>query len=189
MWNAGLDDSQGVKIARKNINNFRYADNTTLMAESEEKLKSLLMKAKRESETAGLKLNIQNTKTMASSSITSLQIDGGKMETVADFIFLAPKSLQKVTSAMKLKDASCRKSYDKPRQCMKKQRHHFADKDLFLKFVLLTKTVKATVFPVVTYTCESWTIKKAKHQRTDASNELFWRRLLRVLWTSRRAHQ
>ena len=99
--NDGLDEAQaGIKIARGNINNLRYADNTTLMAESEE-LKSLLMKVKGESEKVGLKLNIQKTKIMASSSITSWQIDG---ETVADFIFLGPKSLQMVTAAMKLKD-------------------------------------------------------------------------------------
>ena len=102
--NAGLDEAQaGIKIARRNINNLRYADDTTLMAESEEELKSLLMKVKDESEKVGLKLNIQKTKIMASGPITSWQIDG---ETVADFIFGgAPKSLQMVTAAMKLKDA------------------------------------------------------------------------------------
>ena len=103
MRNAGLDEAQdGIKIARRNINDLRYADGTTLMAESEEELKSLLMKVKEESEKVGLKLNIQKTKIMASGSITSWQIDG---ETVADFIFLAPKSLQMVTAVMKLKDA------------------------------------------------------------------------------------
>ena len=101
------------------------------MAESEEKLKSLLMKAKRESETAGLKLNIQKTKIMASSSITSFEIDGKKWKQWQILFFGAPKSLEKVTSAIKLKDASCIKSYDKPRQCRKKQRHHFADKPFF----------------------------------------------------------
>ena len=131
MWNAWLDELQArIKITRRNTNNLRYADDTTLMAESEEELKSLLMKAKRESETAGLKLNIQNTKIMVSSSITSLQIDGEKMETVADLFWGVPKLLQKVTAAMKLKDASCRKSYDKSRQYTKKQRYHFADKGL-----------------------------------------------------------
>ena len=103
MRNAGVDESQaGIKIAERNINNLRYADDTTLMAESEEELKSLLMKVKVESEKAGLKLNIQKTKIMASGPITSWQIDG---ETVSDFIFLIPKSLQMVTAAMKLKDA------------------------------------------------------------------------------------
>ena len=102
MRNAGLDEEQaGIKIARRNINNLRYADDTTLMAESEEELKSLLMKAKEESEKVGLKLNIQKTKIMASGPITSWQID---VETVADFILWAPKSLQMVTAAMKLKD-------------------------------------------------------------------------------------
>ena len=92
MWNAGLDEAQaGIKIARRNINNLRYADNTTLMAEREEKLKSLLMKVKKENEKAGLKLNIQKTKIMASGHITSLQIDGETVETVADFIFLGSK--------------------------------------------------------------------------------------------------
>ena len=123
MRNAGLEEAQaGIKIARRNINNFRYADNTTLMAESEEELKSLLMKVKEESEKVGLKLNIQKTKIMASGPITSWEIDGETVETVSDFIFLgskitadgdcsheiiffwAPKSLQMVTAAMRLKD-------------------------------------------------------------------------------------
>ena len=106
MRNAGLEKAQaGIKIARRNINNLRYADDTTLMAESEEELKSLLMKAKVESEKVGLKLNIQKTKIMASSSITSWQTNGETVETMADFIFGAPKSLQMVIAAMKLKDA------------------------------------------------------------------------------------
>ena len=106
MRNAGLEEAQaGIKIARRNINNFRYADDTTLMAESEEELKSLLKKVKEESEKVGLKLNIQKTKIMASRPITSWEIDGETVETVSDFIFGAPKSLQMVTAAMKLKDA------------------------------------------------------------------------------------
>ena len=105
MRNAGLEETQaGIKIARKSINNLRYADGTTLMAESEE-LKSLLMKVKEESEKGGLKLNIQKTKIMASSHITSWEIDGETVETVPDFIFWAPKSLQMVTAARKLKDS------------------------------------------------------------------------------------
>ena len=105
MWNAGLDEAQtGIKIAGRNINNLRYTDDTTLMAESEEELKSLLMKVKVESEKVGLKLNIQKTKIMASSPVTSWKIDGETVETVADFIFWAPKSLQMVTAVMKLKD-------------------------------------------------------------------------------------
>ena len=106
MRNAGLEEAQaGVKIARRNINNLRYADDTTLMAESEEELKNLLMKVKVESEKVGLKLNIRKTKIMASGSITSWEIDGETVETVSDFIFWAPKSLQMVTAAMKLKEA------------------------------------------------------------------------------------
>ena len=106
MWNAGLDEAQsGIKIARRSINNLRYADDTILMAESEEELKSLLMKVKEESEKVGLKLNIQKAKIMASGPITSRQIDGETVETVADFIFGAPKSLQMVIAAMNLKDA------------------------------------------------------------------------------------
>ena len=107
MRNAGLDEAQaGIKVAERNTNNLRYADDTTLMAESEDELKSLLMKVKEESEKVGLKLNIQKTKIMASGPITSWQINGETVETVADFIFfLAPKSLQMVIAAMKLKDA------------------------------------------------------------------------------------
>ena len=106
MRNAGLEETQaGIKIAGRNINKLRYADGTTLMAESEEELKSLLMKVKEESEKVGLKLNIQKTKIMASGPITSWEIDGETVETVSDFIFLGPKSLQMVTAAMKLKDA------------------------------------------------------------------------------------
>ena len=105
MRNASLEETQGgIKIARRNINNLRYADDTTLMAESEEELKSLLMNVNEESEKVGLKLNIQKTKIVASSPITSWEIDGETVETVADFIFWAPKSLQMVTAAMKLKD-------------------------------------------------------------------------------------
>ena len=122
MRNAGLDEAQaGIKTVGRNINNHRYADDTTLMTESEEELKSLLINVKQESEKFGLKLNIQRTKIMASSPITSWQIDGETMKTVRDFIFLAPKSLQMVTAAMKLKD-TCpwKKSSDQPRQHIKK---------------------------------------------------------------------
>jgi len=129
MRNAGLAEAQaGIKIARRNINNLRYADDTTLMAESEEELKSFLMKVKEESENVGLKLNIQKTKIMASGPITSWQIGRQTIETVSDSIF-APKSLQMVTEAMKLKDAcSWEENYDQPRQHIKKQRHYFANK-------------------------------------------------------------
>ena len=115
MRNAGLEEAQaGIKTAERTINNLRDADDTTLMAESEEELKSLLMKVKEESEKAGLKLNIQKIKIMASSPITSWQIDGETMETVPDYFFWAPKSLQSVIAAMKLKDIySLEESYDK----------------------------------------------------------------------------
>ena len=106
MRNAGLEETQaGIKVAGRNINNLRYADDTTLMAESEEELKSLSMKVKVESEKVGIKLNIQKTKIMASGPITSWELDGETVETVSDFIFWAPKSLQMVTAAMKLEDA------------------------------------------------------------------------------------
>ena len=119
----------GIKIAGRNIDNLRYADDITLMAESKEELKSLLMKVQEEHEKAGLKLNIEKTKIMASSPIASCQIDGETMETMTDFIFLGSKSLQMVTAAMKLKMlAPWKKSNDQPRQYIKKQRHYFANK-------------------------------------------------------------
>ena len=125
MWNSGLDEEQaGIKIARRNSNNFRYADDTTLMAESKEELKSLLMKVKEESEKVGLKLNIQKTKIMASGPITSWEIDGQTMETLTDFIFLGSK----ITAAGDCKLAPWKNSYDQPRQHIKKQRHYFANK-------------------------------------------------------------
>ena len=132
MWNARLDEAQaGIKIARRNINNLKYADDTTLMAESEEELKRLLRKVKEKCEKIGLKLNIQKTMIMASSPITSWQIDGETMETVTDFIFEAPESLQMVTAAMKLKDVcSLEGKLWQTRQSIKKQRHHFAEKCL-----------------------------------------------------------
>ena len=123
MRNAGLEETQtGIQIAGRNINNLRYADDTTLMAESEEELKSLLMKVKEERKKVGLKLNIQKTKIMASGPSTSWEIDEETVETVADFILGAPKSLQMVTVAMKLKDVcSLKKSYDQPRWHIKKE--------------------------------------------------------------------
>ena len=130
MRNAGLDEAQaGIKIAERNINNLRYADDTTLMAESKEELKSLLMKVKEESEKVGLKLNIQKTEIMASGPITSWEIDGETVETVTNFIFGATKSLQMESAAMILKDnCSLEEKYDQPRQHIKKQRHYFANK-------------------------------------------------------------
>ena len=154
--NALLDEAQaGIKIAGRNINNVKYADDTTLMEDSEEELKSLLMKVKEESEKAGLKLNIQKTKIMASGPITAWQIDGETVETVADFIFLGSK----ITV-----DGDC--SHDIKR-CLLLGRKVMTNLDSILKsrdIILPTKVhlVKAMVFPVVMYGCESWTIKKAE---------------------------
>ncbi|XP_055257172.1 WD repeat-containing and planar cell polarity effector protein fritz homolog [Moschus berezovskii] len=162
MRNAGLDEAQvGIKIARRNINNLRYADDTTLMAESEEELKSLLMKVKEDNEKVGLKLNIQKTKIMASVPITSWQIDGETVETVADFIFLGSK----ITA-----DGVC--SHEITRRLLL-GRKVMTNLDSILKsrdITLPTKVrlVKAIVFPAVIYGCENWTIKKAEHQRIDA---------------------
>ena len=149
MRNAGLEEAQaGIKIAERNINNLRYADDTTLMAESEEELKSLLMKVKEESEKVGLKLNIEKTKIMASGPITSWQIDGETMETVADFIFLGSK----ITA-----DGGCGHEI---RRCLLLGRKDMTNLDNILKsrdITLPTKVrlVKAMVFPVVLYGCES----------------------------------
>ena len=157
MRNAGLEEAQaGIKTTRRNINNLRYADDTILMAESEEELKSLLMKVKEESEKVGLKLNIQKTKIMASSPITSWQIDGKTGETVADFIFWGSK----ITA-----DGDC--SHELKRHLLL-GRKAMTNLDSILKSrdVTLQKKVhlvKAMVFPVVMYGCESWTIKKAEH--------------------------
>ena len=161
MKNAGLEEAQaGIKIAGRNINNLRYADDTTLMADSEEELKSLLMKVREKSEKDGLKLNIQKTKIMASSPITSWQIDGETVERVADFIFLGSKITTDGDCSHEIKTlAPWKESYDQPRQHIKKQRH-----DLPTQVHL----VKAMAFPVVTYGCESWTIKKAEHRGIDA---------------------
>ena len=162
MQNARLDESQaGSKTARRNISNLRYADDTTLMAESEEELNSLLRRVKEESEKAGLKLNIHKTKITASSPITSWQIAGEKMETVADFIFLSSKITE---------DGECSHEI---KRCLLLGRKAMTNLDRVLKsrdITLSTKaqTVKAMVFPVVMYGCKSWTIKKSKHQRIDA---------------------
>ena len=159
MRNAGMEEAQaGVKIARRNINNLRYADDTTLMAESEEELKTLLMKVKEESEKVGLKLNIQKTKIKESSPMTSWQIDGETVETVKDFIFLGSK----ITA-----DSDC--SHEVKR-CLLLGRKVMINLDNILKsrdITLPTKVhmVKAMVFPVVMYRCESWIIKKAECQR------------------------
>ena len=180
MRNAELEEAQaGIKIAGRNINNLRYADDTTLMAESEEEIKSLLMKVKEESEKIGLKLNIQNTKIMASGPITSWQIDG---ETVSDFILGGSK----ITA-----DGDC--NHDIKRRLLL-GRKVLTNLDSILKsrdITLPTKVhlAKAMVFPVVMYGCESWTVKKAECGRIDAFELRCWRRLLRVPWTARRSNQ
>ena len=157
MRNAGLDEAQtGIKIARRSINTLRYADDTTIMAESEEELKNLLMKVKGESENVGLKLNIQKAKIMASGPITSWEIDGETVETVADFIFVGSK----ITA-----DGDCSNEI---KRCLLLGRKVMTNLDSILKsrdITMPTKVhiVNAMVFPVVMYGCESWTIKKAEH--------------------------
>ena len=159
MRNAGLEETQaGIKIAGRNINNLRYADDSTLMAESEEELKSLLRKVKEESEKVGLKLNIQKMKIMASGPITSWEIDGETVETVADFIFGGSK----ITA-----DGDCSHEIKRRlllgREVMTNLDSIFKSRDI----TLMTKVrlVKAMVFPVVMYGCESWTVKKAERRR------------------------
>jgi len=152
--NAGLEETQaGIKIAERNINNLRYADDTTLMAENEEELKSLLMKVKEESEKVGLKLNIQKTKIMASGSITSWQIDGETVETVSDFIFLGSK-----ITADGDRSHEIQRRLLLGRKVMTNLDSMFKSRDITLPTKVCL--VKAMVFPVVMYGCESWTIKK-----------------------------
>ena len=183
MWNARQDEIQaGIKISGRNINNLRYTDDTTHMAESEEELKSLLMRVKEKSEEAGLKLNFQKTKILASSPITSWQIDGETMETVTDFISLGSKITAAGNWSHEIK------------RLLLLGRKAMTNLDSILRrrdITLPTKVhlVKAIVFPVVTYRCESWTIKKAEHRRIDAFELWYWRRLLRVPWTARRSNQ
>ena len=181
MRHAGQEEAQaGIMIARRNINNLRYADDTTLMAESEEELKSLWMKVKEESEEAGLKLNIQKTKIMASGPITSWQGDGETVETVADLIFLSSKITADGDSSHEIKRRLLLK-----RKVMTNLDSILTSRDITLP----TKVhlVKAMVFPVVMCGCESWTVKKAGCQKIDAFELWCWRRLLRVPWTARRS--
>ena len=153
MRNAGLEEAQvGIKISGRNIDNLRYADDTTLMAESEEELKNLLMTVKEESEDVGLKLNIQKTKIMAFGPTTSWQIDGETMETVTDF--LCSQITADGDCSHEIKTLSpWKKNSDQPRQHIKKQRHFFADKGLSSQIM---------VFPMVMYGCENWTLKKSE---------------------------
>ena len=183
MRNAGLDEAQaGIKIARRNINNLRYADDTTLMTESEEELKSLLMKVKEENEKVGLKLNIQKTKNMASGLITFWEIDRETVEAVADFILGGSK----ITA-----DGDC--SHEIKRRLplgskvMTNLDSIFKSRDSTLPTKVCL--AKAMVFPVVMYGCERWTMKKAERQRIDAFELWCWRRLLRIPWTARRSNQ
>ena len=183
MRNAGLEEAQaGIKIARRNMNNLRYADDTTLMAESEEELKSLLMQVKEESENVGLKLSIQKIKIMASGPITSLEIDGETVDTVSDVILGGSK----ITA-----DGDCSHEIKRHlilgRKVMTNLDSIFKSRDITLP----TKVhlVKAMIFPVVMYGCESWTVKKAEHERINAFELWCWRRLLRISWTARRSNQ
>ena len=180
---AGWDEAQaGIKIAGRNISNLRYADDNTLMAESEEDLKGISLKVKAGNEKVGLKLNMQKTKIMASGPITSWEIDGETMETVSDFIFLGSK----ITA-----DGDCSHEVKRHlllgRKVMSNLDSIFKSRDITLSTKV--RLVKAMVFPVVMYGCESWTIKEAEHRRTDAFELYCWRRLLRVPWTARRSNQ
>ena len=174
MRNTGLDEAQvGIKIAGRNLNNLLYADDTTLMAGREEELKSLLIKVQKESEKVGLKLNIQKTKIMVSGPITSWQIDGKTVDTVADFIFLGSKIAA---------DGDCSHEI---KRCFLLGRKVMTNLDSILKsrentFPTKVRLVKAMAFPLAMYGCESWTIKKGELQRIDAFELWCWRRLLRV---------
>ena len=177
MRNAGLDQAEaGLKIAGRNINNLRYADDTTLMAECEEELKSLLMKVKEESEKVSLKLNIQKTKIMASGPFTSWEMDGERLEIVSDFIF---------GGSIITADSDCSHEIKRPLllgrkvttnlDSILKSRHYFANKLPSIQEVM--------------YGCEGWTTKKTECQRIDAFELWCWQRLLRVPWTARRSNQ
>ena len=183
MRNAGLDEAEaGIKNAGINISNHTYIDDTTLMAESQEEQKSLLMKVKEESEQAGLKLNIQKTKIMESGPIISWKIDGERMETGTDFLFGGSKVTADGDTSQEIK------------RCLLLGKKAITNLDSKLKSrdsTLPTKVhlVKALVFPVVMYGCKSWTIKKAEYRRIDAFQLWYWRRLLRVPWTARKFNQ
>ena len=183
MWNARLDEAQaGTKIAGSSINNLRKAHDTTLMAESEKELKSLLMTVKEENENVGLKLGVQKMQIMASSPITSWQIGWKTMETVTDFILRGSKTTV---------DCDCSHGM---KRCLLHGKKAMTNLDSILKsrdITFLTKVciLKAMVLPVVMYGCETWTTKKAEHQRIDAFELWCWSRLLRVPWKARRSNQ
>uniref|UniRef100_A0A670JUB4 Reverse transcriptase domain-containing protein n=1 Tax=Podarcis muralis TaxID=64176 RepID=A0A670JUB4_PODMU len=182
MRKAGLDESQaGIKIAGRNINNLRYADDTTLMAESEEELKNLLMRVKEESAKCGLKLNIKKTKIMATGPITSWQTEGEEMEAVRDFTFLGSMITADGDSSHEIKRRLLLGI-----KAMTNLDSILKSRDITLPTKV--RIVKAMVFPVVMYGSESWTIKKADRQRIDAFELWCWRRLLRVPWTARRSN-
>ena len=180
---AGLEETQaGIKIAGRNINNLRYADDTTLMAESEEELKRFLMKVKEESEKVGLKLNIQKMKITASGPITSWEVDGETVETVSDCILGGFKIPANGDCSHEIK-----RRLLLGRKVMTNLDSIFKSRDITLPTKV--RLVKAMVFPVVMYGCESWTVKKAERQRIDAFELWCWRSLLRVPWTARRSNQ
>ena len=184
MRNARLEEAQaGIKIAGRNINNLRYADDIILIVESEEELNSLLIKVKEQSEKVGLKLNIQKTKMMASGPITSWQIHGEIVETVSNFVFFGGSS--KITA-----DGVC--SHEIKRCLLLGRKVINLDSILKSRDITLPtkiRLVKTMVFSVVMYGCESWAIKKAERRRIDAFELWYWRRLLRVPWTARRSNQ
>ena len=183
MRNAGLEEAQAeIKITRRNINNLRYADDTTLMAESEEELKSLLMKVKEESEKLGLKLNIEKIKIMASGPITSWEINGETEETVSDFILGGSKITANGDCSHEIK-----RRLLLGRKVMTNLDSILKSRDVTLPTMVCL--VKSMVFPVVMYGCESRTVKKAEHLKIDAFELWCWRRLLRVPWTARRSNQ
>ena len=183
MQNVGLDEAQtGVKIARRNINNLRYSDDTSLMAEREEKLKSLLIESEKREWTIGFKIRIQKTKIMASGPIRSWEIDGATVETMSDFIFWGSK----ITV-----DGDCSHEIKRRlllgRNVMTNLDSKLKNRDISLQMKI--HLVKAMVFSGVMYGCESWTIKKAEHRTINAFELWCWRRLLGVPWTARRSNQ
>ena len=182
MYRVYHEAQAGIKIAGRNINNLRYADDTTLMTESKEKLKNLLIREKEESKNVSLKLNIQKIKIMASGPITSWQIDGETVETVSDFILGGSKITAYGDCSHEIK-----RRLLLGRKVMTNLDNISKSRDITLPTKVCL--VKAMVFPVVMYGCESWTIKKAERRRIDAFELWCWRRILRVPWTARRSNQ